>query len=91
MARLPTRKAPYSELCKKAEKFADYPFDKLAEIVPIVGDIIGFIGKAFNSMAARVVCGGSTEPPDIRGEIDRVRRDNHGEGSRAGYYYSASR
>jgi hypothetical protein len=65
VGRLPSRKAPYSELCRKAKEYADAPFRALRDVVPIVGDIIRFIGGAFIGAAAAVVCEGSTTAPSL--------------------------
>ncbi len=83
--RLPTRKAPYKELCDKALEYANIPWDAISRLIPGLGFVIGWLGQKFNSMAASVVCGGSTTAPDIRGAINDLARDNGVEGGRPGY------
>jgi hypothetical protein len=75
--RLPSRKAPFSELCRKAKQYANWPFDKLKEVIPIIGHIIGWIGGAFIEASAAVVCEGSTTAPDLR-SIGRSTDDRAG-------------
>lgn len=83
--RLPTRKAPYKELCDKALEYADYPWNALKNLVPGVGLIIGWLGQKFNSMAAAVVCGGSTSAPDLTGAISEIGAEHGVEDGSPGY------
>ncbi len=65
VARLPTRKAPFDELCKKATKFTkDLITWVPRQILPLLGTVIGWISGPFVDIAARVVCEGGS-PPDL--------------------------
>lgn len=83
--RLPTRKAPYKELCDKALEYANIPWDMIRDLIPGVTFIASKIGSMFNSLAAAIVCGGSTSAPDITGAIREIGAEHGVEDGAPGY------